>query len=90
MVASVSVTVRRDRIFVPGYDIWFVRFVQRLLEGDRQTLALLRRNPFPDRPPTHIRAGFWLYQYADGAEWWKRTRIDDYLPPVTLREVSRT
>ena len=27
---------------------WFVPFLVKLLEGDRPTLALLRRNPFPD------------------------------------------
>lgn len=89
-----SVAVGREGILVPGYDLWFIRLVQRLLEGDRQTLALLRHNPFPGRPPTYIRAGFWLYRYTDrrekreGGGWWKRTRLDDYLPPVTARALS--
>ena len=29
---------------------WFGPFVERLLENDRDTLRLLRRNPFPGRP----------------------------------------
>ncbi len=31
---------------------WFVPFLAKLLRNDRPTLGLLRRNPFPDRPPT--------------------------------------
>jgi len=81
-----SVRVGRDRIFVPGYELWFIRFVQRLLEGDAQTLRLLRRNPFPDAPPKYIRATYYLYQF-DRDAWWSRTRIDDYLPPIMARSV---
>ena len=82
-----SVHVMPNRVLVPGYDLWFIRFVQRLLEGDRQTLRLLRHNPFPDQPPRIIRAGYYLYRYARNA-WWERTRIDDYLPPVTLADLK--
>ena len=86
-----SVTVTPRGIYNQGYEIWFIRFVQRLFEGDRQTVALLRRNPFPDRTPTFIRARYFLYQYADRKgtrDWWKRTYIDDYLPPISLRSIT--
>jgi len=69
-----------------GYELWFIRFVQKLLEGDAQTLRLLRRNPFPDAPPKYIRATYYLYQF-DRDAWWSRTRIDDYLPPIMARSV---
>ncbi len=39
---------------------WFVPFLSKLLKGDRATLALLRRNPFPDRPPAYVRARLYL------------------------------
>ena len=40
---------------------WFLRFEQRLLEGSPEVLALLRENPFPDRPPRYLRARLSLY-----------------------------
>ena len=43
---------------------WFVRFLVRLLEGDRPTLRLLRRNPFPDAPPAFVRARLFRYRYS--------------------------
>ena len=89
-----SVRVTATRIVMRGYEMWFVRFIQRLLEGDAQTLRLLRHNPFSAAPPKYIRAGFFLYRYTDANEkresgaWWKRTRIDEYLPPVSLADLN--
>jgi hypothetical protein len=77
-----------------GYEVWFERFVQKLLEGDRQTLKLLRHNPFPERPPNFIRARFYRYHYTDWQErrktaaWWTRTWIDEYLSPVSLADID--
>ena len=35
---------------------WFLRFVEKLLEGDAPTRRLLsRRNPFADAPPAFVR-----------------------------------
>lgn len=74
---------------------WFVRFVARLLEGDRATLALLRQNPFPDGPPRFVRARFFRYRYTSWREWretgawWVRRFEADYLPPVRLDDLRR-
>jgi hypothetical protein len=74
---------------------WFVRFVARLLEGDRATLGLLRRNPFPDAPPRFVRARFFRYRYTSWREWretgawWVRRFEADYLPPVRLDDLRR-
>jgi hypothetical protein len=74
---------------------WFVRFVARLLEGDGATLALLRRNPFPDEPPRLVRARFFRYRYTSWREWretgawWVRRFEADYLPPVRLDDLRR-
>jgi len=71
---------------------WFVPFLVKLLEGDRPTLALLRSNPFPDRPPRTVRALLYRYRFTTRQErretgaWWARTLIGEYMPPVTLRE----
>lgn len=74
---------------------WFVPFVARLLEGDRDTLRLLRHDPFPDRPPTWVRADLYRYRFTTRAErketgaWWVRTREEPMLRPVRLEDVSR-
>lgn len=66
---------------------WFERFVMRLLENDRPTLKLLRHNPFPDRPPTYVRARLYHYRFSTRAEkrvagaHWIRTPVSDYLRP---------
>jgi hypothetical protein len=44
---------------------WLLDFCQRLLEGSRPVLALLERNPFPQRPPRYIRAVVYDYRFTD-------------------------
>ncbi|MGW4772127.1 lipase maturation factor family protein [Nocardia sp. NPDC004278] len=71
---------------------WLLGFVERLLRNDPATLRLLRRCPFPDAPPTYVRARIYLYRFATPAElrhertWWHRTLVGDYLPPMTLAQ----
>jgi hypothetical protein len=79
----------------PGYgEIWFIRFVEKLLRNDPATLGLVRRNPFPDSPPALIRARMYRYRYSSWSErrktgaWWTRERVGEYLPPVGLRGIS--
>ncbi|MFG2328158.1 lipase maturation factor family protein [Streptomyces sp. NPDC048604] len=76
----------------PGYaEGWFGGFVERLLVNDRDTLRLLRHNPFPDAPPTHIRARLYLYRFTTWRElratgaWWHRTYVREFLPASRLR-----
>jgi hypothetical protein len=76
----------------PGYgDVWFIRFVERLLRNDPATLGLLRANPFPDRPPARIRARLYRYRFTTWREWratgnlWERDLVGEYLPAVGLR-----
>ncbi|MBR7676958.1 lipase maturation factor family protein [Streptomyces daliensis] len=70
---------------------WFEPFVARLLEGDRDTLRLLGHNPFPDGPPTHVRALLYRYRFTTRQErratgdWWDRTLVREFLPPVRGR-----
>ncbi|MFJ2895144.1 lipase maturation factor family protein [Streptomyces sp. NPDC087218] len=69
---------------------WFGPFVERLLENDRDTLRLLRHNPFPDAPPVHVRARVYRYRYTTWRElratgrWWHRTHVREFMPPVSL------
>jgi hypothetical protein len=74
---------------------WFLQFLVRLLEGDKPTLRLLRRNPFPDAPPALVRARLFHYRYSTWRElretgrWWVRTLVEEYIPPFGLGDVSR-
>lgn len=89
-----SVTVRGNKVVTLGYELWFMRFMEKLLEGDRQTLDLLGSNPFPLSPPKFIRARYYLYQFTTAEEqkqtgyWWKRTLVGDYLPPLRLADLQ--
>jgi hypothetical protein len=75
----------------PLYHEWFVPFVTKLLEADRPTLGLLRRDPFGGERPRFVRAQLYRYRFTTPAErretgaWWHRELIGDYLPPVSLR-----
>jgi Lipase maturation factor len=70
---------------------WFVPFLIKLLEADQATLHLLRSNPFPDGPPTLVRARRFRYRFTSWAEWrrtgewWSRTPIGDFVRPIRLR-----
>jgi lipase maturation factor 1 len=71
---------------------WFGNFCVRLLQGSPQVLALLERNPFPNKPPRYIRAELYDYHFTTIAErrstgaWWNRKLIGEYLPPISLNE----
>jgi len=68
---------------------WTVNFVWKLLHNDPGTLSLLAKNPFPDKPPTHVRAVLYIYKYAplgntQGA-WWTRERQGLWLPSLSTK-----
>jgi len=73
---------------------WFVAFVERLLEGSPEVLALLEKNPFPDHPPHYIRAVTYDYKFSTWEErrrtgaWWHREAHGEYLPPVGFRTTA--
>ncbi len=74
----------------PTRQPWLLPLVARLLEHDRPTLRLLRRDPFPDRAPSYVRAQLYRYRFTTRAErresgaWWHRTLVGEYLPPLEL------
>jgi predicted DCC family thiol-disulfide oxidoreductase YuxK len=71
---------------------WLANLCARLLQGSPDVLALLKTNPFPDKPPRYIRAQFYDYHFTDFAErratgaWWKRELIGEYSPVVSLHQ----
>jgi hypothetical protein len=76
----------------PAYgQTWFIRFLEALLRNDPAVVRLLRRNPFPDRPPAVIRATLYRYRFTTWGErrrtgaWWMREPIREFMPPIALR-----
>jgi lipase maturation factor 1 len=69
---------------------WFGNFCVRLLQGSPDVLALLEKNPFPDKPPLYIRAEVYDYHFTNATErwaigaWWTREYLGEYLPVVSL------
>jgi len=77
---------------------WFVAFAERLLDGSPEVVALLEKNPFPDRPPRYVRAVTYDYRFSTWDEhrrtgspirvWWHREPHGEYLPTVGLRSTA--
>jgi predicted DCC family thiol-disulfide oxidoreductase YuxK len=69
---------------------WFSRFLERLLENEPSVTGLLERNPFPDKPPTYVRAELYDYTYAGNdhaaGQWWDRRLAGLYFPRARLKE----
>jgi hypothetical protein len=77
----------------PYHHRWFFALLEKLLEGDQQTLGLLRTNPFPDDPPTHVRAVRYQYRFttleerSETGQWWSRKRVGTYVEPTSLDDL---
>lgn len=90
-----STHVYEGEVVTFGYEAWFLRLVERLLQADRPTLRLLHRDPFTGRAPRFIRARYYRYEYTGWQElrrsgaWWRRALVGDYLPPTSLVDVRR-
>jgi Lipase maturation factor len=75
----------------PNEHDWFPALLVKLLQGDAETLGLLRTNPFPKHPPKYVRAQYYEYHFTTPEErrrtglWWRRTLIGSYYPPVSLK-----
>jgi Lipase maturation factor len=90
-----SVAVTTETIHVWRYDLWFLRFVKKLLSGDAAMLKLMRVNPFAGQPPAFIRARFYRYRFSSLHEkrqsgaWWERRLLGEYLQPVSLESLQK-
>ena len=71
---------------------WLVSFCARLLDGSPGVLGLLERDPFPNKPPRHVRAVVYEYHFTDSATrrktgaWWRREKMGDYMPPLSMHQ----
>ena len=74
----------------PGGPPWFRNFLAQLLQGAPDVLALLEKNPFPEKPPRYIRARLYEYHFTDRAEkrrtgaWWRREEKGVFFPAASL------
>jgi predicted DCC family thiol-disulfide oxidoreductase YuxK len=73
---------------------WFSRFLQKVLENEPAVMALLAKDPFPDKPPLYARARFYSYRFTNAEDkarglWWSRRPLGLYFPEVRLRGDSR-
>lgn len=77
---------------------WFVSFVYRLLDGEKDVINLLdkERLPFPDTPPKYIRAILYKYSYTPSSpskkseDWWTRRKEREYFNSANLDDKQTT
>jgi hypothetical protein len=68
---------------------------ERLIENDKDVLALFRDNPFPQSPPRYVRAVLWQYwfttreQKRSTGNWWRRQLLGLYAPMLTRTPEGR-
>jgi lipase maturation factor 1 len=69
---------------------------ERLLQNDKDVLALFRGNPFAQSPPRYVRAVLWQYWFTTGQEkratgnWWRRQFLGLYAPVLTRTSEGRS
>ncbi len=74
----------------PERNPWLGDLLHKLLQGSAPVLALLGRNPFPDGPPTWVRASLYRYRFTTPAEraatgdCWVREPLGIYVAPMGL------
>ena len=72
---------------------WLFALLERLLEGDRATLALLASNPFPEEPPEYVRVLRYRYRFTtpeerrETGDWWHRKQVGTYVGPTSLSDL---
>ncbi len=73
----------------PRRSPWFHRLLEKLLENDAAVVGLLKTNPFPENPPTSVRAIRYRYRFTERPEraetgnWWTRERLGIYVHPIS-------
>jgi len=76
----------------PERNPWLGDLLHKLLQGSGPVLALLGSNPFPDGPPTWVRASLYRYRFTTPAErantgaCWEREPLGIYVPPMRLSD----
>jgi lipase maturation factor 1 len=77
----------------PRENPWFFGLIVRLLQGSQDVNRLFAHNPFPDKPPSYVRAMFYRYRFTTVIElrqtgaWWKRQELREYLPTISVDQL---
>jgi predicted DCC family thiol-disulfide oxidoreductase YuxK len=77
----------------PRENPWFFGLIVRVLQGSQDVNRLLAHNPFPDKPPSYVRAVFYRYRFTTVIElrqtgaWWKRQELREYLPTISVDQL---
>jgi hypothetical protein len=73
---------------------WTLHLVWKLLHNNPGAVSLFANNPFPGKPPRFIRAVLYRYTFAPpgtpGGLWWKRERLDNWLPALSVEDPRLT
>ena len=75
----------------PQHNPWVLAICEQLLRGNPTVLELFSRNPFSTQPPRFIRVVRFEYHFTDAStrartgQWWRRTPIDYYVQPSSLK-----
>src|SRR5437868_3764317 len=75
---------------------WLMHLTAKLLSNDPIALSLIENNPFPEQPPTYIRAELFEYKFTtfydwwngNTSDWWVRKRKKEYFPALSLENTS--
>ena len=74
---------------------WFVHLIGELLTDNPTVRPLLASHPPRQGRPKFIRANHYSYQFtrlgseeAAAGDWWKRTYLKEYFPPVRLEDLT--
>lgn len=75
----------------PTQNRWVLAVCEHLLRGTPDVLTLVEKNPFPQKPPRHIRVVRYEYHFTDPAtrartgQVWRRTPLELYIQPAALK-----
>ena len=69
----------------PEREPWLIHLVWKLLENDPQGTAVLKDNPFQDRPPEYIRIRIYRYEMQSpmASSNWERELLGTWMPPIS-------
>lgn len=75
----------------PEENPWLMHLIWKLLHNDKGTLSLISQNPFPDKPPKHIKVDMYLYKFArpGSKEVWKREYLGVWLPVLSKNSLRK-
>ncbi len=75
----------------PDQNVWVLNLSVHVLRGTPEVLGLFAANPFPAHPPRFIRVVRQEYRFTDAdlrartGAWWRRSPLDLYYGPLSLR-----